>query len=118
MHRVITVALAVIVVALAATGAAAAGKDRNYICGSDTDCVVLQTASKSALKVDMLDFKKDTAAGILHKLPEWFGPRPADFVHKGTRLLNNHETLEEQGVAVGDMVKMYKAGKWDETGEL
>eukprot|EP00672_Neobodo_designis_P027992 CAMPEP_0174834478 /NCGR_PEP_ID=MMETSP1114-20130205/4848_1 /TAXON_ID=312471 /ORGANISM="Neobodo designis, Strain CCAP 1951/1" /LENGTH=124 /DNA_ID=CAMNT_0016068389 /DNA_START=29 /DNA_END=403 /DNA_ORIENTATION=+ len=94
------------------------GKGRKWICGSDTDCVVLQTANKGALKLDQLDFKKDTAAAFLEKLPSWFGPRPAEFVHKGSRLLNEHETLEEQGVAVGDIVKMYKAGKWHEDGDL
>ena len=118
MRAVLAILLALCVAFAAATGDNREGKSRKWICGSDTDCVVLQTANKGALKLDQLDFKKDTAAVFLEKLPGWFGPRPAEFVHKGSRLLNEHETLEEQGVVVGDSVMMYKAGKWHDDGEM
>ena len=105
---------AVVVVVGFADAALPSGKTRAEFCGSDSDCVLLQTKNGAALKVDGLDLEKDTVEGILSKLPSWFGPRPADFIHKGQRLLNAHETLADQGVTVGDIVKMYKTGNWDE----
>jgi hypothetical protein len=93
---------------------AAADADRAKVCNSDTDCVVLRTKQGAQLQLDYLDFDADTAAGLLEKLPSWFGPRPVDFVLKGQRLLNSHETLREQGVQLGDIVMMFKQGNWDD----
>ena len=105
------ITLALVICCFVATVAAV---DRNTLCGSDSDCVMLKTRKGSGLKIDGLALETDTVSAILEKLPSWFGPRPADFVHLGSRLLNEHETLSEQGVGLGDVVMMYKAGKWDE----
>jgi hypothetical protein len=92
--------------------------DRVSLCGSDSDCLVLHTVKKgNRLKIDGLDLTTDKVEHLLKKIPSWFGPRPATFILREERLLNDHETLEEQGAVIGDRVKMVKTGDWSAGGK-
>lgn len=82
---------------------------RQRVCRSDTDCVIVKTAKGGGtLLLDELDLEGDSLDAIVKKLPGWFGPRPARFMHGG-RELNQKRTLAAQGVKIGDSVVIEEA---------
>ena len=100
---------------LSAEEAAAAKRtaDRMRVCKNDSDCLTIKTKKGTTFVVDGLDFERDSVKDIEAKLPATFGPRPAVYLLRLERLLNDHETLAEQTAVVGDVVHMYKESNWD-----
>ena len=93
--------------------------DRKKFCGGDSDCVIVKEHGVGALlKIDDLDLNVDTTIDLLAKLPDWFGPRPARFVHDHNVLVPDRP-LSHQGVELMGSIIIYKAtGEEDGAGDL
>lgn len=93
------------IVALCCIEGVVAARNRQAICGTDTDCLVIKTHTGGVLKVDELDLKKDTIKDLFDKLPDWFGPRPAEFTFK-KEVLDDSKPLEAYGLVFGHTILM------------
>ena len=98
----------VVLLAVALLVVAAEAKTRKELCGSESDCVIIKAeGGGSVLKIDELDFQKDTVAMFLKKLPSWFGPRPAAFFRNGKRM-NLDDTLASWQLPQSAQIDMKK----------
>ena len=83
---------------------------REKVCRSNSDCVTVLSGTGQLL-IDELDFEKDTAAGVLKRLPSWFGPqRPVEFVFNGKKL-DDSTVLAKYGIPLGGKLTVVAAVK-------
>ena len=84
---------------------------REKFCGGDFDCVLIKEHGKGGvIKIDEIDLFKDTVEVLIEKLPGWFGPRPARFVHAlDHNVLVKGKPLAEQGVEIMHTLVIYEA---------
>lgn len=83
---------------------------RKDICSSDSDCVRVFVKPGMQLTVDELDFSTSTVNDVLKRLPEWFGPKPAELTLNGQPMKDLHRPLASYGITVpGTQVNLRKA---------
>lgn len=82
---------------------------QRHRCHSATDCVTLITEDGARLRLDDLNFEKDSIRAVLKKLPVWFGPRPATF-WRGEEQVDEKKTMKSQNFDLAEEVLMKPEG--------
>ena len=75
------------------------------VCGSPTFCVTLSSPGGGNIVIDGLHRSTEGVTALDAKVPEWFGPHPAQYVY-GRHVLETDKSFEYYGMPPGAKVTM------------
>eukprot|EP00759_Apiculatamorpha_spiralis_P013536 PhF_6_TR20333/c0_g1_i1/m.29323 len=80
-------------------------KDLQDICGTPTYCLTVVATDGGNIVIDELEYETNTVKDLARRIPSWFGPHPAEFVH-GSFILEEDKSFEYYKIKPASKVTM------------